>query len=1020
MIRRLVTFAFPLVMLLAWALHARSREPGGALQELRRARLERAFPARLSVPTAYRPCTRVRLPAGGTVPREDCGETADLPLALQHLAAVGESLAPDSLHASALAAVLWWDRQPASLDETILRLSDALRLEGGSVALLVDLSAVHLFRAQQTQNQRDLLASLNYARDALATEPRNPAARFNAALASEALYLDASADAAWSAYLAADSTSPWADEARERRRSLRERPPPPGIPTVSSSVREVNAYAALHPQETRQQGSHDVLGAWGSAVLGDSASRAEALLTLAEHMGTALARRQGGDASLADAVEAIHRAAADAAATARLAAAHRAYARGQALFYLDVAAAQDSFARVLELRPPSPVLVAWARAFGAGARAYLRAGEPLDAGYRALLADIDTLRQPALAARIHWAWGRELLGAGSYAGAQAHFARSSRTYERLGEAENYGAVRPLEGWASYEQGDTVAGYRMAHQAAAALRPYRRSVRLHNLVRDLAEYAARDGMPAAALVLQDEDVAVARQVSAVPSALPEALQARARFYVATGDSGRAEADLDSATALFRALNDSRRVAFLTHTRAVIGNRPAAEIDAAVAFFTNDNRNSLWRTASLMRRADLRLARRDLRRAGADLDSITAQIERASSRAADYHLRSALVEQARSRLDQLVMLHVDAGRPREALRALERGRISFLAGAGSRPPAAYRLQGPGRQVVLEYALIGDTLLVWTIRGQAMALNRSVVDRDSLVFAIERVGRALQQPGREPIAHPLLERLHQWLVGPALAQLPSDAPLVIIADGEIGRVPFPVLRDPRTGQDLVESHTLSFASRLADTGRRMRAAGRSTPRALLVADPAFDPGEHPSLDALRGARAELETLRGVYPGADTLSGGNASVEAFRMRAPAAQVIHYAGHAVFDDTRPERSFLVLSGRGRLPADTVSRWDLGGVQVVVLSACSTISARHGRSGGFAGLSGAFLSAGAGGVVGSLWKVSDRRVQPLMAVFHREYRASGDAAGALRKAQLEARRQGVSPAVWAGFRYVGG
>ncbi|HEX2080132.1 MAG TPA: hypothetical protein VHG08_20695, partial [Longimicrobium sp.] len=689
-----------------------------------------------------------------------------MPLELEHLAAAGESLAPDSLHASALAAVLWWDSQPASLHETILRLSDALRLEGGSVPLLVDLSAVHLFRAQETQNHRDLLVSLNYARDALELEPRNPSARFNAALASEALCLDASADAAWSAYLAVDSTSPWADEARERRRRIRERPSFLDTPTVSSSVEEADAYAARHPQEAREQGWRDVLGAWARAVLGDSASRADSLLTLASRLGTALASRPGGDASLADAVEAIRRAGDDPAATARLAGAHAAYAHGQALFYSDTTA-QDSFARVLQLGPPSHALIAWARVSGASAGTYLHVGGGPDARFRALLAGIDTVRYPALAARIHWLWGKELFDAGDYAGAQVHCARSSRMYQRLGEMENFGAMRPMEGWASYEQGDTLAAYRMAHQAAVALRPYRRSVRLHNLMVDLATYAGRDEMPSTALVLQDEGVAVARQVSTVPSALPEALLSRARFYVAKGETGRANADLDSAAMLFQALNDSSRLAFLTHTRAVIGNRPVAEIDAAVAFFTRENPNSLWRMASLMRRAELRLAQGDPR-AGADLDSITSQIERMSGRGKDYHLRSALIEQARSRFDQLVMLHVRARRPGEALRALERGRVSFVPGPDSRLAPGAPVRGPRGQAVLEYALIGDTLLAWTVRGDTVTLDRSVVDRDSLVFAIERVGRALEQPGREAIARPLLERLHGWLMAPVLRRL------------------------------------------------------------------------------------------------------------------------------------------------------------------------------------------------------------------------------------------------------------
>jgi len=1010
MTRRLVALlSVPVVALLAWAAYARSR-PADVMRELERLHPERAFSARLSVPTEHRPCTRVALPADSTetVPREDCGDVADVPQKVERLATAGVSLSPDSLRASALAAVLWWDRQPASLDEAILHLSEALRLEEDSVALLVDLSAVHLFRAQETQNERDLFESLNYAQDALDIEPRNPSALFNAALASEALYLVASAESAWGAYLAVDSTSPWANDARGRRGALRERlralSASVDSPTVSSSVREVETYAALHPQEARQQGWHDVLGAWGRAVLGDSTARADSLLELASRLGAALASRRGGDASLTDAVEAIHGAAGDPAATRELATAHAAYARGQVQLYEDWEAAKHSFAHVLKSQPSSPVLVAWAREF--------HVSDPPDA----LLADIDTVRYPALAARVHWRWGMALKAVGKFADAQVHFARAARIYEQLGEEENYGAMRSMEASLSYAQGDTLAGYRMAQQAAYALRSHRRSLRLHNLMFDLARHAAEDGMESAAFVLQDEGVAVARQVTTVRATLPEALLSRAQFYMARGDTSRAYVDLDSAAARFQALDSLGRVR-LIHTRAIIGNRPAAELDSAIEYFSRNNRP--WWKVALMRRADLRLARRDLQGADADLDSITAQIERASEREQDYHLRSAQIEQARSRFDKLAMLHVGAGRRRQALEVLERGRIPFVPGTGRRPSPGERLRGPDGKVVLEYALIGDTLLAWTVRGDSVTLDTAVVGRDSLIFVIEQVGRA-QEAGSEAVARPLLERLHGWLMRPVLKHIPAGASLVIVADGEIGRVPFEALRNPRTGRYLLDDHVLSSASSLAAASRWAPAVERSVPRALLVADPEFDSGAHPTLDALEGAREEMEALRAIYPKADTLSGANASLGALRAYAPRVDVIHYAGHAVFDDTRPGRSFLVLAGEERLQADTISRWDLSGVRLVVLSACSTIRARHGRSGGFAGLSGAFLSAGVGGVVGSLWKVDDQSTKALMEVFHRAYLRSGDPAAALREAQLEMRRRDPSSTAWAGFRYVGG
>jgi hypothetical protein len=76
-------------------------------------------------------------------------------------------------------------------------------------------------------------------------------------------------------------------------------------------------------------------------------------------------------------------------------------------------------------------------------------------------------------------------------------------------------------------------------------------------------------------------------------------------------------------------------------------------------------------------------------------------------------------------------------------------------------------------------------------------------------------------------------------------------------------------------------------------------------------------------------------------------------------------------------------------------------VRLVVLSACRAVRPGGGRAEGFAGLSGALLAAGAGGVVGSTGQVDDVTTQALMVAFHRAWRRSGDGAAALREAQLQ-------------------
>jgi CHAT domain-containing protein len=275
-------------------------------------------------------------------------------------------------------------------------------------------------------------------------------------------------------------------------------------------------------------------------------------------------------------------------------------------------------------------------------------------------------------------------------------------------------------------------------------------------------------------------------------------------------------------------------------------------------------------------------------------------------------------------------------------------------------------------------------------------------------------------------VLAGLYDRLVRPVEGRLgPPGTPLVVVADGEVAGVPFAALRDARRGRYLVEDHPLRFAGSLRDAARPPRAGAAAPGTALLVADPAFDPAAYPALARLPGAAAEARAIAAAYPGARVLAGPAAGRDALERALPGAAVVHYAGHAVFDDARPERSALVLAGGGELTAARLAELDLGGVRLVVLSACQTLRARDGRAGGFSGFARALLQAGAGGVVGSLWRVDDDHTRALMVAFHRAWRAGGgDGPGALRAAQLRLLRSADpalrSPAAWAAFRYAGG
>jgi CHAT domain-containing protein len=255
----------------------------------------------------------------------------------------------------------------------------------------------------------------------------------------------------------------------------------------------------------------------------------------------------------------------------------------------------------------------------------------------------------------------------------------------------------------------------------------------------------------------------------------------------------------------------------------------------------------------------------------------------------------------------------------------------------------------------------------------------------------------------------------------------PLVIVADGELAAVPFQALRDRERGRYLLQDHEIRFASSLANADAQVSTGGGAGARPLFVADPAFRAADHPGLPRLHGLAGETRAAASRYAGAVVLDSASATPAAVRARLDGAGFFYFAGHAVFDDARPERSYLLLApdgtGDGRLTAAAVAAMDLRGLRLVVLSACETQRSVTGRAGGFAGLSGAMLAAGAEGVVGSLWRVDDAYTRALMREFHRAYLSSLNPAAALRQAQMRLLGSSDpslrSPAAWAGFRYAG-
>ncbi|HEX2203906.1 MAG TPA: hypothetical protein VHG91_11435, partial [Longimicrobium sp.] len=236
---------------------------------------ERAIAPRLSITSVYRACPSA-LRDGETIPRTDCGPLPGREGRARGVDAVQRRAArmrrlrldSDALQAQGLLDLLAADSVGNSLGQSISSFDLSRRRSKRRASVLADQAAAHLLRAERTQSVKELAQALELAQEATGLEPGNPVALFNRALALDRLAVDGRAVEAWEAYLAVDSTSEWAGEARARVHALAPPHPAPAPPVSADSAGRVEAYVAAAPLEARELGWDRLLGEWAEAVLG--------------------------------------------------------------------------------------------------------------------------------------------------------------------------------------------------------------------------------------------------------------------------------------------------------------------------------------------------------------------------------------------------------------------------------------------------------------------------------------------------------------------------------------------------------------------------------------------------------------------------------------------------------------------------------------------------------------------------------------------------------------------------------
>jgi len=218
-----------------------------------------------------------------------------------------------------------------------------------------------------------------------------------------------------------------------------------------------------------------------------------------------------------------------------------------------------------------------------------------------------------------------------------------------------------------------------------------------------------------------------------------------------------------------------------------------------------------------------------------------------------------------------------------------------------------------------------------------------------------------------------------------------ITLIPDGPLAILPLHAARF-KDGTYFLEHHAFSYAPSAHALYYALLARRGSESEPLLAV-------ENPTGD-LPFAPLEVEAVREHFTRVEHFAREEATVEIVKKALLEAGVFHFSGHGTGGWGGEEPRLQLADGVLNLSELLRAGQILDRLRLVVLSACETGVPDEKALNEVLGLPAGFLLAGAPGVAGSLWSVSDAATALLIMRFYEELCSkNADAAEALREAQ---------------------
>lgn len=954
------------------------------------------------------------------------------------VAEAADNPAAERFQEAAIANVL--RRRAAAAFESI---GHAARLSPTDPSIRSDAAAITLFIATTSERPEELPEALAHTDAALQQNDAHAEALFNRAKILEQMGLRFHALQGWRAYLAADATSQWADEARARVAAL------DGLPeskrfdsdraNAEAAVRRgdtaaVRAIVATQRQLSRAWSEVEGLGRWAEAAEAGDAERAAAELQFARAVGAAV-RDINGDALLHDAVQAIDT---TPAARETLIAAHLTYRRGRKLNKPAPAEAEpllrEAVAQFKTAGSPMRFVAEYYRAIA------LYDTQRLGDARNALLALVASTRGSAyraLDASVHWQLGMCHYSAGNWSAALAAYERGAATFGVLGETGNHGFMRVLLADLYDTVGDRERAWAERVEGFRALSDAAREDRLYVSLGGAARTELQAGRSAAAAALLNVASAEAQLSSAAETAALS-WTTLASLRAGVGELRAADVALREARAAVSKLKDAsaervKAAMAVAEASIILAAEPARALSLlqhAQTHYTTTNRRAWLPTVHLHQG-------RALRQLDRDVDALQQwelgirELEQQRATLTDAELRQGAFDTGEALFEDAIELMLRRFAAGDALRTAERFRARTLfedvvMRGTTRPRVSLPDDGsnlPADVTLIEYAVLQDRLAIFCRRAGRMTTFVVHVKRDDLRAAVQTLSTGIRK--RLPVAE--LQKpaatLWQWLMAPAAETMRGSATVVIVPDRFLQQVPFAMLYDRERDRYLVQDHALGTVP-----SARLLNALRQAPRspaahgAFVIGNP-FTGGE---LEPLPASESEARAIASMYRRSLLSLRRDATRERFTREWVNAAVVHFGGHASSTVTRGAASSLALAGaRGAdyVAAHEIARMQSDATRLVVLAACESYGRGREHLETTPTLAHAFLAAGVPTVVGAIWPIDDSPSLVLFRQFHGHWRQGSTPAEALRDAQLSLLASGDAalrhPSSWAGVLVIG-